>query len=318
MRMTRTAAVFAALVVLGAVPHKAAFAVSSRSPANDYTHTDSSVPVKAFVYADHTVIELDSYSSALRIKDDSGGTVSFTRVGRYARLDGKLNHFIALVDGDPVEFTRRGWNPPRIITIAAKAPVDAKPSMPASAVVAATPAAAASAPVASASAPAAASAPLGLAPNEKLVTLPPATHPASGVAVPAGASAAVAASGASVPPIVTAKTVGPASLNVATVTLAASSATVAAPIPPLESWTLRQGRLVGHELRTMGARAGWNVVWQLQRDVVVPADTTYTGDFEKAAGDVITTLASNGLLIHAKFYQGNKTMVVSGPGTVPQ
>jgi hypothetical protein len=223
-----------------------------------------------------------------------------------------------LVDGDPVEFTRRGWNPPRIITIAAKAPVDAKPSMPASAVVAATPAAAASAPVASASAPAAASAPLGLAPNEKLVTLPPATHPASGVAVPAGASAAVAASGASVPPIVTAKTVGPASLNVATVTLAASSATVAAPIPPLESWTLRQGRLVGHELRTMGARAGWNVVWQLQRDVVVPADTTYTGDFEKAAGDVITTLASNGLLIHAKFYQGNKTMVVSGPGTVPQ
>lgn len=328
MRMTRTAAVFAALVVLGAVSHKAAYAVSSRSPANDYTHTDSSVPVKAFVYADHTVIELDSYTSALRIKDDSGGTVSFTRVGRYARLDGKLNHFIALVDGDPVEFTRKGWNPPRMIQVGVKVPVDAKPLIPASGVVAAAPAAAsetvasaiapASAAVpASSSAPAGASAPLGLAPNEKVVKLPPAPHPASGAAI-AGASVTVAASGASVSASSPAKSAGAGTLDVATVTLAASGVTVAAPTPPVQSWTLRQGRLVGHELRTMGARVGWNVVWQLQRDVVVPADTTYTGDFEKAAGDVITTLASNGLLIHAKFYQGNKTMVVSGPGTVPQ
>lgn len=299
MRMTRTAALFAVFVLLGAVSHKAAYAVSSRAPAGDYTQSDSSVPVHAFIYADHTVLELDSYSTPLQINDDSGGHISFTQDGRYARLDGKLNHFTAYVDGRPVVFTRKGWSAPKLLL------VDPSPAVGASA-------------SAVAKAPIAASPALGLAPNEKLVSAPAAAHAASAAAVPAVASAAVASAASGVPPLVPAHAASSPSLDVATVTLAASGAAVVPPAPPVQIWVLRQGRLVGHELQGWAALAGWNVVWQLQRDILVPADTTYSGDFQKSAADVITTLASNGMLIHVKFYEANKTMVVSGPGTVPQ
>jgi hypothetical protein len=347
MIKTRTAALFAVLVLLGAVSYKAAYAVSSRASAAEYLQSDSSVPVHAFVYADHTVIELDSYSSALTIKDDSDGTIGFTRDGRYARLDGKLNHFTAFVDGHSVVFTRKGWTAPKLISVDFKTPTDSMTVADSKPVAASG--AVAKAPVAVASAAGAARASLGLAPNETLVSVPAAPHASSAVAVAGSPSAPpilatksapsarpalpasspteapIKAAATATPPLVASsasvapeKTAGSVPLDVATVTLAASAAVAAPAQPPVPLWTLRQGRLVGNELREMAGRAGWNLVWQLQRDIVVPADTTYSGDFETAAGDVITTLRSNGLLIHAKFYQGNKTMVVSGPGTVPQ
>jgi hypothetical protein len=109
-------------------------------------------------------------------------------------------------------------------------------------------------------------------------------------------------------------------MAVATVTLppAKPSAPIAPRALPLPTWTLVRGKLVGLELKRWAAIAGWNVVWQLPRDIVVPADTTFSGNFQKSAADVITTLAGNGLLIHTKFYEANRTMVVSGPGTTPQ
>lgn len=92
-----------------------------------------------------------------------------------------------------------------------------------------------------------------------------------------------------------------------------------APAPkPLPSWTLTAGRTIGQELQAWGAKAGWKVIWSMQKDWAVPASTVFTGDFKSAASDVIKNLASNGALVRAQFYDGNKTLVVVGPGVTPQ
>lgn len=95
---------------------------------------------------------------------------------------------------------------------------------------------------------------------------------------------------------------------------------VAAPVPatPALVWTLAAGRTVGQELKAWAEKADWKVIWSLPKDWLVPASTSFSGDFQTAAGDAIKTLAANGALVHAQFYEGNKTMVVTGPGVAAQ
>lgn len=83
-------------------------------------------------------------------------------------------------------------------------------------------------------------------------------------------------------------------------------------------WTIRQGYPIGKELMAWGKTVGWNLVWQLPRDVVAPSTSTFTGDFPTAATEVVRTLAENGALIHARIFDGNHTVVVQGPGVSPQ
>ena len=89
-------------------------------------------------------------------------------------------------------------------------------------------------------------------------------------------------------------------------------------IKPLPRWTLTAGHAIGQELKSWGVQSGWNVIWNLPRDLIVPSTTEFIGEFQTVAAEVIKTLAANGALINAKFYEGNKTMVVNGPGVVPQ
>lgn len=86
----------------------------------------------------------------------------------------------------------------------------------------------------------------------------------------------------------------------------------------ITSWTLKEGHTIGREIQTWAKSAGWKVVWNLGKDWSVPASTTFTGDFKSAATEVIKTLSANGVLIRAQFYDGNKTMVVTGPGVAEQ
>lgn len=94
--------------------------------------------------------------------------------------------------------------------------------------------------------------------------------------------------------------------------------TVPPPAPKVPTWTLKEGHTIGKEIQSWATDAGWKVVWNLSKDWSVPAQTTFTGDFKSAATEVIKTLAANGVLIRAQFYDGNKTMVVSGPGVAEQ
>lgn len=90
------------------------------------------------------------------------------------------------------------------------------------------------------------------------------------------------------------------------------------PIKSLPVWTLTAGRIIGQELQAWGDKAGWKVIWRIQKDWTVPASTSFSGEFHTAAADVIKTLAANGALVRAQFYVGNKTMVVTGPGVAEQ
>lgn len=92
---------------------------------------------------------------------------------------------------------------------------------------------------------------------------------------------------------------------------------VAAALPP-QTCTLNAGNLVGEELQKCGVKTGWKLIWSLNRDWTVPATTVYTGDFPTAAGDIVKTLAGNGALIRASIFEGNKTVVVTGPGVAAQ
>lgn len=82
--------------------------------------------------------------------------------------------------------------------------------------------------------------------------------------------------------------------------------------PVIPKWTLEAGATIGHELQKWGDKANWKVVWNLQKDWTVPASTVFEGEFATVAAEVIQTLAANGALIHAQFYEGNNTMVVTG------
>ena len=87
---------------------------------------------------------------------------------------------------------------------------------------------------------------------------------------------------------------------------------------PQPHWILKAGNSIGQELKNWGTQSGWNVIWNLPRDVIVPSTTEFVGEFKTAATNVIETLATNGVLINAKFYEGNKTLVINGPGVIQQ
>jgi hypothetical protein len=89
-------------------------------------------------------------------------------------------------------------------------------------------------------------------------------------------------------------------------------------VVPVMTWTLTAGNTVGRELQAWGQKCGWKVIWNMPQDWSVPAAASFFGDFESAAAEVITTLAGNGALVRAQFFQGNRTMVVTGPGTSAQ
>ncbi len=89
-------------------------------------------------------------------------------------------------------------------------------------------------------------------------------------------------------------------------------------VKPTKVWKLTEGKTISKELTAWGKSAEWKVIWQLKKDWTIPADTTFTGDFKTAATEVIKTLAANGLVIRAQFFDGNKTLVVYGPGVAEQ
>jgi hypothetical protein len=89
-------------------------------------------------------------------------------------------------------------------------------------------------------------------------------------------------------------------------------------LAPKPAWTLAAGHTVGKELQAWGEKAGWKVVWNMPKDWVVPSSTVFRGDFKAVASGVIKNLADNGAIIHAQFFDGNNTLVVSGPGVASQ
>ncbi len=81
---------------------------------------------------------------------------------------------------------------------------------------------------------------------------------------------------------------------------------------PQAEWILTAGDTIKKDLSLWAEKAGWNVVWNVPKDWVVPTNSVFSGEFQNAAEQVIKTLAGNGALVHAQLYLANKTMVVTG------
>lgn len=73
---------------------------------------------------------------------------------------------------------------------------------------------------------------------------------------------------------------------------------------------LDAGGTIEAQLRAWASHAGWTMVWDLPQDWVVPARTTFDGDFMTAAKGVIETLAAAGADVRADVYTKNRTFVV--------
>lgn len=66
--------------------------------------TDARVQVRAFVYGQTTVLEFTAFPAFLVIRDDQNRPVEFTRIGNYARMLGKLDHFTVWANGQGTTF----------------------------------------------------------------------------------------------------------------------------------------------------------------------------------------------------------------------
>jgi hypothetical protein len=316
MRNLRAAAVATVLVLAGAVFCGGVFAVPSHKKvtADDYVASDPDSPIRAFIYADHTVVQLDSYKSALSIVDDSGGTISYTEDGKFATLPARLNHFTAYINGRGIEFTRSGWTPPRVIKIASAEGIapgvtldvagSEGPSTPTRPKTANTASAVAGAPAVPTAAHTAKFA--GVPPLLTAAALGAASAPAASIAS-ARAAAASTPTAASAP-----------SLAVASVTVPGTEEKPTDPAQQVQTWQIDAGQPIGATLVKWGKRVNWNVDWKYPRDIIAPSSVTYTGDFITVSSKVISTLHEDGALIYTHFYTEGRYQRIWKSGAIAE
>lgn len=76
------------------------------------------------------------------------------------------------------------------------------------------------------------------------------------------------------------------------------------------TWILKKDEHLSDVLGRWCKGAGWTLVWKTQRDWVIPALTTYQGDFRGAISATIDSLNQGGALIRATRYLNNHTLVI--------
>lgn len=84
--------------------------------------------------------------------------------------------------------------------------------------------------------------------------------------------------------------------------------------PPEEEWTLIEGQPIREQMIAWGDRAGWIVRWPHDLNWMVPAMTSFHGDYQKVMSEIIHTISDEGKSIQAEFHTPNHTLVVSSPG----
>lgn len=77
-------------------------------------------------------------------------------------------------------------------------------------------------------------------------------------------------------------------------------------------WTLHPGQSIRATMDKWAKRSGWTVEWEAKNSPTVPAFTTIHGQFEQAATWVFRQLASDGVLLRVRFYEGNSLLLVQG------
>ncbi|MEN3168322.1 toxin co-regulated pilus biosynthesis Q family protein [Gluconobacter sp. OJB] len=84
--------------------------------------------------------------------------------------------------------------------------------------------------------------------------------------------------------------------------------------PPAEVWTLVEGQPIRDQMMAWADRAGWKISWPASLNWMVPAMTTFNGDFKTVMSSVIQTVSDEGKSIRAEFHTPNRYLVVTSPG----
>jgi hypothetical protein len=77
---------------------------------------------------------------------------------------------------------------------------------------------------------------------------------------------------------------------------------------------LMAGQPVGQQMKKQAAAQGWTVVWDVNRDWLVPSNTQISGTIDKAIAAAVRAMAEQGAPIHATVYTANRTIVIAQNG----
>jgi hypothetical protein len=92
-----------------------------------------------------------------------------------------------------------------------------------------------------------------------------------------------------------------------------AKATVSAPTAP-PGLQLVAGQPIGAQLKKQAAAQGWTVVWNVDRDWIVPSNTRIDGAIDAAITSAVKAMAAQGAPIHAAVYTANHTIVIAQNG----
>lgn len=81
-----------------------------------------------------------------------------------------------------------------------------------------------------------------------------------------------------------------------------------------EPFRLVAGISLQTQLRDWAKRAGWNLIWNITPDWIIPGPATYSSDFQDATSAVIRDIAAGGADVRADLYTGNNTVVIHEAG----
>lgn len=72
--------------------------------SQDYAASDNVQDARAYIYGERTLLEFGKAPALLVVKDETGETVEYERVGRYYRLSRLLQRFTVMVNGRSISF----------------------------------------------------------------------------------------------------------------------------------------------------------------------------------------------------------------------
>ena len=82
------------------------------------------------------------------------------------------------------------------------------------------------------------------------------------------------------------------------------------PAPATNSvWLVEEGKTLRSTLNNWGKTAGWNVVWNSDRDYTIQAAATFNGDFQTATSNLLRAFARAKPPVMATFYR-NRTVLI--------
>jgi outer membrane protein OmpA-like peptidoglycan-associated protein len=95
--------------------------------SQDYTATGQVEGTQAYIYGNHTVLEFDKPPAFLSVTDEKGNAVEYERLGRYYRLNHRLDTFTTVVNGRSITFTGEPTTQTHVFSAPIPAPLISSP-----------------------------------------------------------------------------------------------------------------------------------------------------------------------------------------------